>query len=205
MKNLLKHKLLHHDSSKYDGFRLTYLGYDFLAIKMLVNRGIFTSVGREIGVRKELVCEQFPETAAACARYLSSNNRNHPNFSWSNNQNIVQQSYQQVGNKQLNPPEFQQPRQFAQKKPYPQQGGVAPPSSADFEELKLLCKSQAVSIKTLENQIGQIANALLNRQPGTLSSDTKVPGSKEAVTLRSGKVVDAEKAKDVEDEVVDEE
>ncbi|XP_038697927.1 serine/threonine-protein kinase rio2-like [Tripterygium wilfordii] len=53
LKNLLKHKLLHHDSSKYDGFRLTYLGYDFLAIKTMVNRGVFTSVGRQIGVGKE--------------------------------------------------------------------------------------------------------------------------------------------------------
>ncbi|KAJ6798363.1 serine/threonine-protein kinase rio2 [Iris pallida] len=53
MKNLLKHKLLHHDSSKYDGFRLTYLGYDFLAIKTLVNRGVFSAVGRQIGVGKE--------------------------------------------------------------------------------------------------------------------------------------------------------
>ncbi|XP_071710794.1 serine/threonine-protein kinase rio2 [Rutidosis leptorrhynchoides] len=53
LKNLLKHKLLHHDSSKYDGFRLTYLGYDFLAIKTLVNRGVFSSVGRQIGVGKE--------------------------------------------------------------------------------------------------------------------------------------------------------
>ncbi|XP_022873067.1 serine/threonine-protein kinase rio2-like [Olea europaea var. sylvestris] len=53
LKNLLKHKLLHHDSSKYDGFRLTYLGYDFLAIKTMVNRGIFTGVGRQIGVGKE--------------------------------------------------------------------------------------------------------------------------------------------------------
>jgi RIO kinase 2 len=53
LKNLLKHKLLHHDSSKYDGFRLTYLGYDYLAIKTLVNRGVFTSVGRQIGVGKE--------------------------------------------------------------------------------------------------------------------------------------------------------
>ncbi|KAH0934963.1 hypothetical protein HID58_012080 [Brassica napus] len=47
--NLLKYKLLHHDRSKYDGFRLTYLGYDFLAIKTLVNRGVFTGVGRQIG------------------------------------------------------------------------------------------------------------------------------------------------------------
>ncbi|XP_022743704.1 serine/threonine-protein kinase rio2-like isoform X2 [Durio zibethinus] len=53
LKNLLKHKLLHHDSSKYDGFRLTYLGYDFLAIKTMVNRGVFTAVGRQIGVGKE--------------------------------------------------------------------------------------------------------------------------------------------------------
>ncbi|XP_019175391.1 PREDICTED: serine/threonine-protein kinase rio2 [Ipomoea nil] len=53
LKNLLKHKLLHHDASKYDGFRLTYLGYDFLAIKTLVNRGVFTAVGRQIGVGKE--------------------------------------------------------------------------------------------------------------------------------------------------------
>ncbi|KAK7281392.1 hypothetical protein RIF29_09348 [Crotalaria pallida] len=53
LRNLLKHKLLHHDSSKYDGFRLTYLGYDFLAIKTMVNKGVFVSVGRQIGVGKE--------------------------------------------------------------------------------------------------------------------------------------------------------
>ncbi|KAF7833724.1 serine/threonine-protein kinase rio2-like [Senna tora] len=53
LKNLLKNKLLHHDSSKYDGFRLTYLGYDFLAIKTMVNRGVFEAVGRQIGVGKE--------------------------------------------------------------------------------------------------------------------------------------------------------
>ncbi|EXB51891.1 Serine/threonine-protein kinase rio2 [Morus notabilis] len=53
LKNLLKYKLLHHDSSKYDGFRLTYLGYDFLAIKTMVKRGVFVSIGRQIGVGKE--------------------------------------------------------------------------------------------------------------------------------------------------------
>ena len=61
-----------------------------------------------------------------------------------------------------------------------------------------MCKSQVISIKTLENQIGQIANALLNRQPGTLPSDTEVPGKREAkehvkaITLRSGKVTNSE-------------
>ncbi|KAF9601592.1 hypothetical protein IFM89_020508 [Coptis chinensis] len=53
LKNLLKHKLVHHDSTKYDGFRLTYLGYDYLAISTLVKRGVFTAVGRQLGVGKE--------------------------------------------------------------------------------------------------------------------------------------------------------
>ncbi|RLN03686.1 serine/threonine-protein kinase rio2 [Panicum miliaceum] len=35
LRNLLKNKLVHHDATKYDGYRLTYLGYDFLAIKTL--------------------------------------------------------------------------------------------------------------------------------------------------------------------------
>ena len=39
IRDLLKHKLVHHDNQKYDGYRLTPLGYDFLAIKAFVNRG----------------------------------------------------------------------------------------------------------------------------------------------------------------------
>mmetsp|Transcript_39235 Transcript_39235/g.100242 ORF Transcript_39235/g.100242 Transcript_39235/m.100242 type:complete len:466 (-) Transcript_39235:150-1547(-) len=53
LKTLLKHKLLHHDASKYDGFRLTYLGYDFLALRTFVARGTVAAVGRQIGVGKE--------------------------------------------------------------------------------------------------------------------------------------------------------
>ena len=66
-----------------------------------------------------------------------------------------------------------------------------------------MCKSQAVSIKTLENQIGQIVNALLNHQPGTLPSDTEVPGQREAkeqvkaITLRSGKVANPEQTQEL--------
>lgn len=50
LRTLLRHKLVHHDSSKYDGYRLTYMGYDFLAIKTLANRDIIVGVGRRIGV-----------------------------------------------------------------------------------------------------------------------------------------------------------
>ena len=50
---LLKHKLLHHENVKYDGYRLTNLGYDYLAIKTFVNRGLIVGLGRQIGVGKE--------------------------------------------------------------------------------------------------------------------------------------------------------
>ena len=51
--NLAKYKLLHKESKKYEGYRLTYLGYDFLAIHSLVKKGVINSVGRQIGVGKE--------------------------------------------------------------------------------------------------------------------------------------------------------
>lgn len=53
LKVLLRHKLVHHDASKYDGYRLTTMGYDFLAIRALVARGAIAGVGRQIGVGKE--------------------------------------------------------------------------------------------------------------------------------------------------------
>ncbi|GIL43574.1 hypothetical protein Vafri_1204, partial [Volvox africanus] len=53
IKTLMRHKLLHHDSKYYEGYRLTYMGYDFLAIRALVSRGHISGVGRQIGVGKE--------------------------------------------------------------------------------------------------------------------------------------------------------
>jgi RIO kinase 2 len=44
---------VHHEAAKYDGYRLTTLGYDFLAIRTLAARGHICSVGRQIGVGKE--------------------------------------------------------------------------------------------------------------------------------------------------------
>ncbi|KAJ3082409.1 Serine/threonine-protein kinase RIO2 [Quaeritorhiza haematococci] len=40
-------------NAKYDGYRLTYGGYDYLALKTLSKRGIIYSVGNQIGVGKE--------------------------------------------------------------------------------------------------------------------------------------------------------
>lgn len=36
-----------------DGYRLTVLGYDFLALRALCTRGVVGSVGNQIGVGKE--------------------------------------------------------------------------------------------------------------------------------------------------------
>ena len=36
-----------------DGYKLTYLGYDFLALRALSSREVIIGVGRQIGVGKE--------------------------------------------------------------------------------------------------------------------------------------------------------
>jgi RIO-like serine/threonine protein kinase len=36
-----------------DGYRLTYMGYDYLALKALCARGAIAGVGSQIGVGKE--------------------------------------------------------------------------------------------------------------------------------------------------------
>merc|ERR1719335_2082652 len=59
---LLRHKLVAHDGKKYDGYRLTYHGFDFLALRALVARGTIVGIGRRIGVGKEsdVHCAQGP-------------------------------------------------------------------------------------------------------------------------------------------------
>ena len=53
LSNLLRHKLLHHETKSFDGYRLTNLGYDYLSLKSLINRGQISGLGRQIGVGKE--------------------------------------------------------------------------------------------------------------------------------------------------------
>lgn len=53
LQSLLRNKLLVHDGQKYDGYRLSYLGFDYLALRALAARGSIISVGRRLGVGKE--------------------------------------------------------------------------------------------------------------------------------------------------------
>ena len=57
-------------------------------------------------------------------------------------------------------------------------------------------QNQQASMRNLETQIGQLANALNNRPPGRFPSDTQVPKIEErkkckAIELRSGKELPA--------------
>ncbi|XP_072747498.1 uncharacterized protein Riok2 [Anoplolepis gracilipes] len=54
LKDLCKHKLLSYERGmRYDGYRLTNAGYDYLALKVLTHRGTISSFGNQIGVGKE--------------------------------------------------------------------------------------------------------------------------------------------------------
>jgi RIO kinase 2 len=50
---LLRYKLVAHTMKEYDGYRLSYLGYDILALRALQARGVIATVGNQIGVGKE--------------------------------------------------------------------------------------------------------------------------------------------------------
>lgn len=53
LQTLLRHKLLHHETRGFDGFRLTTLGYDYLALRAFLAKGVVSGVGTKIGVGKE--------------------------------------------------------------------------------------------------------------------------------------------------------
>ena len=65
-------------------------------------------------------------------------------------------------------------------------------NDAIIQNQSAIIQSQAASLRNLENQMGQLANALNSRPQGSLSSDTENPrrDGKEhckVISLRSGK------------------
>eukprot|EP00758_Cryptobia_borreli_P006306 Tbor_TRINITY_DN5123_c0_g2::TRINITY_DN5123_c0_g2_i1::g.25944::m.25944/K07179/RIOK2; RIO kinase 2 len=53
LNNLLKHKLIHHESKDYDGYSMKYGAYDLLAFRTFSKRGSVAGVGTRIGCGKE--------------------------------------------------------------------------------------------------------------------------------------------------------
>ncbi|GMN32827.1 hypothetical protein TIFTF001_003856 [Ficus carica] len=68
-------------------------------------------------------------------------------------------------------------------------------NDAIIQNQSSIIQSQAASLRTLENQVGQLANALSNRSQRSLPSDTENPrrDGKEhckIITLQNGRQVD---------------
>ena len=120
--------------------------------------------------------------------------RKHPNFSW---QPQGQPSFQQQNNQQFPQPHRpnQMPYQQPPMQPMQQAGPSQPPRKSDIEELKEMManhiKHSTASIRNLENQVLQLAQATQAKEKGTLPSNTENNPKEEchAITIRCGKQV----------------
>ncbi|XP_058753984.1 uncharacterized protein LOC131627167 [Vicia villosa] len=113
--------------------------------------------------------------------------RNHPNFSWSNNQG--------------------QPKPQANQAPQVPPGFAAPAQGNNqlenilksfIQETKNRFLAQVVSIKNLENQVGKIATALSSRPLGTLTSSTERPSTSGVKNVETCKVIKLRSGKECE-------
>ncbi|KAK4260714.1 hypothetical protein QN277_003793 [Acacia crassicarpa] len=135
--------------------------------------------------------------------YLKTYNpgwRQHPNFSWNSqgSQAAGQSSAPQYSNRTSNPPGFTQQAR--------QQGSESDPQHSMLTLLKdymakddAIIQNQQVTLRNLENQVGQLATTLNNRPSGALPNDTEVPriqGREEVkmIELQSGKSLEPMKA-----------
>ena len=90
--------------------------------------------------------------------------RNHPNFSWSNNS----------GQKNYPPPGFQQQNKGHEFEKEPDmKEWITEMFKKQQAAYDVIFQRQSASIKELENQIGQLANAQSYRPPRNLPSNTK--------------------------------
>ncbi len=61
LKELCKHRLLTYERGvRYDGYRLTNAGYDYLALKTLASRNVVLSFGNQIGTGRVPYRSVFP-------------------------------------------------------------------------------------------------------------------------------------------------
>ena len=53
IQHLLKHKLIAHTGLNYDGYRLNFSGYDYLALNVFLKAGLISKLEMKIGAGKE--------------------------------------------------------------------------------------------------------------------------------------------------------
>ncbi|KAL5583050.1 hypothetical protein UlMin_015492 [Ulmus minor] len=125
------------------------------------------------------------------SNYYNQGWRNHPNFSWSNNQNV-----------QKPPSGFQ----AQEKKPTMEEAFTQfmTRTNAFIDDTQANFRNQGASIHNLEHQVGEISKLLMERAQGALPSNTERNPREEAkaITLRSGK--ELEKSKEASKQVIEE-
>ncbi|KAL5575038.1 hypothetical protein UlMin_016737 [Ulmus minor] len=125
------------------------------------------------------------------SNYYNPGWRNHPNFSWSNNQNV-----------QKSPFGFQ----AQEKKPTMEEAFTQfmTRTNAFIDDTQANFRNQGASIRNLEHQVGEISKLLTERGQGALPSNTERNPREEAkaITLRSGK--ELEKSKEASKQAIEE-
>ncbi|KAL5560436.1 hypothetical protein UlMin_036647 [Ulmus minor] len=125
------------------------------------------------------------------SNYYNPGWRNHPNFSWSNNQNV-----------QKPPSGFQ----AQEKKPTMEEAFTQfmTRTNAFIDDTQANFRNQGASIRNLEHQVGEISKLLTERGQGALPSNTERNPREEAkaITLRSGK--ELEKSKEASKQAIEE-
>ncbi|KAL5548869.1 hypothetical protein UlMin_004100 [Ulmus minor] len=125
------------------------------------------------------------------SNYYNPGWRNHPNFSWSNNQNV-----------QKPPSSFQ----AQEKKPTMEEAFTQfmTRTNAFIDDTQENFRNQGASIRNLEHQVGEISKLLMERGQGALPSNTERNPREEAkaITLRSGK--ELEKSKEASKQAIEE-
>ncbi|KAL5583117.1 hypothetical protein UlMin_015559 [Ulmus minor] len=125
------------------------------------------------------------------SNYYNPGWRNHPNFSWSNNQNV-----------QKPPSSFQ----AQEKKPTMEEAFTQfmMRTNAFIDDTQANFLNQGASIRNLEHQVGEISKLLTERGQGALPSNTERNPREEAkaITLRSRK--ELEKSKEASKQTIEE-
>ncbi|CAL2266116.1 unnamed protein product [Prunus armeniaca] len=117
--------------------------------------------------------------------------RQHPNFGWKNNQNVQTAPVQQ---NQFVPQQNAPPPHGQGKSLEELINSLALSTQGFMQETRQTQAQTSTAIKSLENQVGQIATSLSQREPGQFPSQV-IPNpnggheTAKAITLRSGKEV----------------
>jgi hypothetical protein len=146
----------------------------------------------------------YPPKNNPCSNTYNPGWRNHPNFSWSNNQNVQNPQGQQRNFQQGN--NYQAPPQVVQPNPEPKKNDLESvllqfmtaqqqSNTQTSQAIQKLEATTSQAIQRLETQVGQLAKELSERKMGEFPAQT-IPNPrgheqlKAITTLRSGKTID---------------